>query len=352
MKSKWMDGISRIIDAVSAEPVTKYIFIITFIISILLSTQALVDGSIKDGRFLSLADKQLAMNFVEWFGVLYGFLLPTILVRVWEQFDAIDNVLDREADAIESLIGDLLLLDSNHTAFRRKVLDSLLSYCQNVLDLVEGKIDTMREKEAGNEILKEIRGYYISIFRGKNGEVQEADILKNELLLQLNNITDSRGDRISLSTQRLFESLNLIAVTTSIVWLVPFYFLYFQNEQTGEALSLGVFGWLLVISVTFLVIIILSIIDDLDKPFDGFWRVNVDAWNELIEDINAAYRSKKRRPVRSVRQETPLQNQVVSISQETPSQMQTESVSQELPSKKLSSGNAGIRTKRKRSIGG
>ena len=85
----------------------------------------MVDGTQKDGRFLSLADKQLAVNFVEWFGVLYGFLLPTILVRVWEQFDNIDNVLDREADAVKSLVGDLMLLDEQHAPFRNQVLGCL-----------------------------------------------------------------------------------------------------------------------------------------------------------------------------------------------------------------------------------
>jgi hypothetical protein len=48
-------------------------------------------------------------------------LLPTILVRVWEQFDEIDNVLDREADAVKSLVGDLMLLDEQYEAFRDHV---------------------------------------------------------------------------------------------------------------------------------------------------------------------------------------------------------------------------------------
>jgi hypothetical protein len=63
------------------------------------------------------------------------------------------------------------------------------------------------------------------------------------------------------------------------VWLVPFYFLYYPES------SLGIFGWLLVIAVTFLVIMILTIIDDLDNPFDGNWMVNINSWKKIIVDI-------------------------------------------------------------------
>jgi hypothetical protein len=306
MKQKPMDGkIKRAIAKVFAEPVTKYVTIITLIISFLLIVQAWVDGTQRDGHFLSAGDKLFALSFVEWFGVVYGFLLPTILVRVWEQFDEIDNVLDREADAVKSLVGDLLLLDEQYEDFRDHVLDSLLRYSENVIEFVNKKISDIQEKESGEKILKDIRGYYIEIFRTRDGETQANDILKDELLNQLNNVIDNRGDRISLSNQRLFESLNLIAVVTSILWLVPFYFLYFQNPITGEELHLGFFGWLLVIFVTFLIIMILSIIEDLDKPFDGYWMVNIKSWEDLVVDIKNEYKNKKLQRTEDIAQKTP-----------------------------------------------
>jgi len=325
MNKKWMNGITQTINTIFAEPVTKYVVIITSIISILMITQALVDGNTEDGRFLSMADKQLAINFVEWFGVLYGFLLPTILVRVWEQFDEIDNVLDREADAVEILVGDLQFLDEQHDGFKEKVLSSLETYSTNVVRFVKREMSPESERQDGDDLLKQIRTHYMDVFRKRGAQSDESDVLKDELLHQLNNIIDHRGDRISLSTQRLFESLNFIAVITSIIWLVPFYFLYFQDPKTYNPLHLGMFGWLLVIFVTFLIIIILSIIDDLDKPFDGFWMVTISSWEDLVEDI------KKLRGTDNVPQGTqlPEQRDIVSL---TPSvQTQAEpSVDKEL----------------------
>ncbi len=280
--SKLYEGLAEVF----SEPITKYVITVTSIISSLVIIQAVVDGTRADGTFLSLADKQLAINFVEWFGVLYGFLLPTILVRVWEQFDEIDNVLDREADAVNILFGDLLLLHS-HKKFKLDVLKSLQDYVRDVRKFLDKptRPNMDAEIQSGNSTLKQIRSYYLEVFRQTRNKTNEKDVLIDELLEQLNNIIDHRGDRISLSTQRLFESLNFIAIVTSIIWLVPLYFLYFQNQQTGTELDLGVFGWLLIIAVTFLVIIILSIIDDLDKPFDGYWTVNKNSWKELAKDI-------------------------------------------------------------------
>ena len=271
-----------------SEPITQYTIIITFVVVLLAMLQVLFEIMTRSAWnvpvFLSEADKQLVMNFVEWFGVLYGFLLPTILVRVWEQFDEIDNTLDREADAVKILMGDLLLLHSEYTEFSLRVLRSLQEYSQGVLDFINGTKNNADEIRDGNELLVNIRKHYLGVFH-HTGKTKESDVLIDELLTQLNTLIDNRGDRISLSTQRLFQSLRFLALVTSIVWLVPFYFLYFQDQTSHEYLRLGLFGWFLVISVTFLVIIILTIIDDLDKPFDGFWMVNKESWVNLVADL-------------------------------------------------------------------
>lgn len=307
-----MAKIRRAVDDFLAESLTKYATIIFGIIAFLLIAQALIDGTRTNGWFLSQADKQLAQSFVEWFGVLYGFLLPTILVKVWEQFDAIDNILDREADAVNSLVGDLMLLEEQHELVRNQVLCCLYKYSRNVVRFVNKQRLAAREMKTGEKILRDIRGYYIKLFSKEGGQTPANEALQNELLNQLNNLIDHRGDRISLSTQRLFQTLKFIAVVTSILWLVPFYFLHFQ-DPAGNELQLGFFGKSLVVFVTFLIIVILSIIDDLDEPFDGSWMVNIRSWTELVEDIKTEYRGNKPRRTDNVPYSTPEIPSVVSI---------------------------------------
>jgi len=275
--------------SIFSKPITQYTILIIFFIALLVIIQVIFETLAKSGKhvpeFLSAADKLLVINFIEWFGVLYGFLLPTILVRVWELFDDIDNTLDREANAVKILTRDLLLLDPRFNKFSIRVLISLQRYSQNVLDFINEKEDEDEEKKTGDEILVNIRKLYLEVFHQGIGRPKESDILIDELLTQLNALMANRGERISLSTQRLFQSLKFLAVVTSIVWLVPFYFLYFQDPKTFNYIKLGLFGWILVVSVTFLVIVILTIIDDLDNPFDGFWMVNIDSWKDLVIDI-------------------------------------------------------------------
>ena len=47
------------------------------------------------------------------------------------------------------------------------------------------------------------------------------EFLVPELFERLKEITDIRGDRISLASQRLFDSLRIVALITSILFVIP-----------------------------------------------------------------------------------------------------------------------------------
>lgn len=287
---KYRDLLQEVKRIILEEPMTRYIIYITSVIAYLVVFQSIYDGfvSVKYGfiPFLSPADKLLARDFIGWFGVLYGVLMPLILIRVWEQFDKIDSVFDREADAIKTLVEDLLLLNDQYSETRTKILEKLFHYSRHVRNhhveeikftyLTDGRYS---KKDIGTQYLKEVRDLYKGIIHPVGSSQPEVSPLVLELLRELNTIIDLRGDRISLSSERLFESLKILAIIISTVWLVPFYFLYFPEG------SLGIFGWLLVIAVTFIVIMMLTIIDDLDNPFGGYWRININSWEKLVADI-------------------------------------------------------------------
>jgi hypothetical protein len=304
LKSRVSKSIKVIKRVIFEEAVTRYIIYITSIISFMVIFEASYDGLIvpKFGLmpFLSTADKLLVKDFVEWFGVLYGFLLPQILVRVWEQFDEIDNIFDSEADAIKILAEDMSLLREDLSEIRTKILKKLLAYSVHVqkhhAEEVKFAHVTRKKtkKDIGAEYLKDVRDLYKGIIHQPNPANQEISSLVSELLRELNTVIDLRGDRISLSSERLYESLRYLAIITSIVWLVPFYFLYYQTDA-GVNLPLGIFGWLLIIVVTFLVVMILTIIDDLDNPFDGLWKINIDSWDKLITDIEGMLNKKSQK---------------------------------------------------------
>lgn len=229
---------------------------------------------------IPVEDRGFVGNFIEWFGVLYGFLLPLILVKVWEQFDAIDHEFDSEADAVTILSEDIMLI-KQHLKFRIGLLCVLLHYVIHVkkfynIEANPGEKESMLRKR-GSDLLRLARKKYSELVYD-NGVAHPPESLKAELLRQINSIIDIRGDRISKAKERLFETLRSLAYITSLAWLVPFYYVNFE---------LGWTGYVLVFIVTFLIMIIISIIEDLDEPYGGVWAVDIDSWGNLEDNIRS-----------------------------------------------------------------
>lgn len=229
-------------------------------------------------------------NFIEWFGVLYGFLLPLILVRVWEQFDEIDKEYDKEADSVKILIENLKLLHDDNRALGDKIIQSLIRYIYHVQNNYDKEVNNRNVRIDGDRILRETRELFKDLIHPKEDEkiegskkkkkkVKEPESLISELIEQLDTIIDVRGDRISLSNERLFDVLRTIGLVTSIMFLLPFYYIGFTPAT-------GLMENLLIIGVTILVVLIYVILDDLDDPFGGIWRIEPDSWGRVLEDLN------------------------------------------------------------------
>lgn len=231
-------------------------------------------------EYLPSGSLPFVSNFIEWFGVLYGFLLPLMLVRVWQQFDQIDREFDREADTIRILYEDVLLFRKEDSLFKGKFLNSLLNYVNHVMENYQ--VEAVNESKArldGDLFLRSVRNEFFELIHSDVMTAKESEILSSELLHQLNEVIDVRGDRIALSNQRLFESLQFVSLITSIIFVVPFYFVKFHQPPYGFLDSFLVFG------VIFLVIFIMSTIEDLDEPFYGSWKIGLQSWNRLYTEM-------------------------------------------------------------------
>ncbi len=262
-----------------------------------------------------------ASNFIEWFGILYGILLPLMLVRVWEQLDAIDREFDREADAVKLLYEDIYYLPGNTENFAKETAKLLSGYVKHVMDnyryevkpnntssvnlddisyleqlweQIKGIFKLIRtamneflhpelkdiNPEAirikGDKFLHDIRTKYKKVVYSARKRSKETNPFVSDIFQRLNDIVDIRGDRIGFASQRLFESLRLVALITSIIFVLPFYFVSFNavTPPLDKALIIG---------VTLLVIFIYLIIDDFDEPFGGTWRITDDSWSRVLK---------------------------------------------------------------------
>jgi hypothetical protein len=277
-------------------------------------------------RYTADGENTFISNFIEWFGVLYGILLPLILVRVWEQLDDIDREFDREADTIKMLYEDVFYLQGKNVTFGKEIAELLRGYVEYVIgnyryeikpdakpkrkkyqrikgegNLVKIRKDFKRfiqktrrylnkivkfEKEtlesssqkriAGDKILEKIRAQCKSLISSHIKTTDELDPFISEIFHRLNEIVDIRGDRIGLASQRLFGSLRTVALITSITFVLPFYFVGFTPETP-------ILHNILIVCVTILVIFIYLIIEDFDEPFGGTWRITTDSWERVLE---------------------------------------------------------------------
>lgn len=276
-----------------AEPVTLYTLIVSISISTLLILEAAYPPIAKwlaslglpwleqyFPFFVATGDLEFGTRFIEWFGIVYGFSTPIFMVRALEQLYKVDHVFDHEAGAIQVLLEDILLLDDRYLMSKKSIVEDLKNYVEHVLDNYQIEhLEQERSKQQGDYLLMGIRRSFRELIYSGGAKAERLELVTTELLERLNEAINIRRDRILICGERSFQAMKVVAVLTSIVWLIPFYFLPWELSGLGGLLKMV---------VTFLVIFILTIIDDLDDPFAGIWQVSTATWREVRVETESA----------------------------------------------------------------
>lgn len=210
-------------------------------------------------------------SFIEWFGVPYGFFIGLVLVNLWAKHDAVEREFDIEADATSTIYQTILLVKKNpRPAFpKNTIIIKVEAYISHVQKHYKNEHEKngYEAKKQGDNYLKDIRDAI-----GVLLHTTEEESIKLELLNNINQLADARADRITHSRQKTPKVVWVVAIVSSVLWLIPFYGLHF---------NLGIVTTFLVGGVTFIVAAILAIVWDLDHPFTGTWKIGLDAWDEL-----------------------------------------------------------------------
>lgn len=233
----------------------------------------------KGGVTSAELSNSFAANFIEWFGVLYSILLPLILVRVWEQLDDIDREFDREADTMRIFFEDLSFFKERDNPTGEKLSALAREYVRHVTKRYHLEVKgTKIHRRTGDEILLKIRKQMNILLSPEILASKDSEFIVKELFNRLNDIVDIRGDRIGFASQRLFETFRIVALIASIIFIVPFYIV-------GFTVYTSLLDHLLIIGVTLLVIFVYLIIEDFDEPFGGTWKIDVETWQLLRQDM-------------------------------------------------------------------
>jgi hypothetical protein len=190
-----------------------------------------------------------------------------------------NDPLDRELDAIVNLYQTINYAKASLTVKKSLPPNELFNITKEISNYIDHVIDNYRTehldrnyRNTGNEILERI-GINIGLLSSK-GIIK--DPLIDQLFRSLSEALDVRGDRILHSKQRIPGIMRLVAVVSSFIWLLSFFGLVIQDTLVSIALVGG---------TTFVIIMVLGIVNDLDNPFDGTWNVNVDDWISFRESL-------------------------------------------------------------------
>ena len=89
-------------------------------------------------------------------------------------------------------------------------------------------------------------------------------------------MSDARSDRLSYIKQVTTDISYYLSLIASIIWLIPFFLLDFNNILV-KSMYIG--------GIAFILVFILLIIYDLWNVFEGIWQIRLDVWYELLNRI-------------------------------------------------------------------
>jgi hypothetical protein len=164
-----------------------------------------------------------------------------------------------------------------------EIAASLQKYVVHVLENYYVELDDQEQDRIGNHILDEVMENFKALFRTSGMRTKEEEIIIPNLIYKLNDLKSIRGDRVHLASHRPFSSLRIVALITSIIFLLPLYFIGF-TAQSGF-LENFIITW-----VVLLAILIYLIVEDLDDPFEGAWKINDKTWHRLCLDMDSPRR--------------------------------------------------------------
>lgn len=228
-------------------------------------------------------DQDTIRGFIEWFGTAYSLFLALVLVNVWAQFETLDREFDREVDALATLYHTVKYTHSPDNVdqekkdyvsrIRNSIIDNIKLYIEHVIVNYSKEHLVLEQKRNGDIFLENILGNITSF--AINQSISES--LVSQFFESLNEAMDVRGDRISHSKLHTRGIVLAVAYIASAVWLVSFFGLIIYDRTVSVILIGG---------VTFVIVMVINIIRDLDQPFDGAWQVDMKNWSDLLEIID------------------------------------------------------------------
>ena len=204
-------------------------------------------------------------------GVIYAVLLSFVVVVVWQEYDAANNIAQKEASAVADLYHLAYGFPDSAGAHLRK---DLAAYTRIMVSkewpLMQRGLSSNEAGGLGHHIL-------LHVMRFRPADVQTAQI-RSQGLSDVQTFSDARRDRLNQNETSLPRILWLTLIVGAIVTVGFTYFFGMESARLQISMTAGL---TIVIAMMFVLII------ELDYPFRGDTSVQPEMWRDLQQEIGS-----------------------------------------------------------------
>lgn len=212
--------------------------------------------------------------FVTVFGTLYGIMSAFVVFEAWAQYNKTSTLIDQEALGLERLFRlTLYFRDEKLTLKMKEVIEHYagIVIADNFQQLGSGT----RNEEASASFRK-----IASVIRDIKFNDNHDSIVYDHIIDHYGALSETRTERIAHCLMRLPYLLRFFLYMTSasaiIVFIVmPFVSVWYHMFVVGV--------------ITFVITMMLQLVEDLDNPFVGNWNINAGPFKRALNHIEKDY---------------------------------------------------------------
>jgi hypothetical protein len=211
-------------------------------------------------------------SFFTVFGVIFAIVAGFLLVTVLNRYSNLNQTIEDELNAVESVRDFLVYLDDHQQIEIDKIKHALLNYVTSVANTEWAEMSAPRipmNSDTSEELYEVMRS-------GKRIKVSEErdSIVLSALIETISDITKLRTKRIALANERLPPRLRALMLFMSTTLVGGFVFLGVQ----------GIFAHVyMLVTLTVSIHLLYMVIEDLDHPFYGVWNISCAPLDDLVK---------------------------------------------------------------------
>ena len=211
-------------------------------------------------------------SFYTVFGVIFAIVAGFLLVTVLNRYSNLNQTIEDELNAVESVRDFLVYLEDGQQVEIDKIKHTLAIYVTSVADTAWAEMSapiTPMNVDTSEELYAVMRS-------GKRIKVNEErdSIILSALVETISEITKLRTRRIALANERLPPRLRVLMLFMSTTLVGAFVFLGVQSTFAHIYM---------LVTLTVSIHLLYMVIEDLDHPFYGVWKISRGPLDELVK---------------------------------------------------------------------